>query len=115
MPGTKATLRAPKRNSTRTAPETVGRAEVLTLAEAAAYLRVSAEDVLRMIDLHGLPGRQLGGSWRFFKPALQQWLGTSPRKKGLLSQIGTLKDDPYRHELLRDIYKRRGRPETEQG
>lgn len=115
MPATKVKLRTPKRKSTPTAPEAVGGAEVLTLVEAAEYLRVSEEDVLRMIEVYGLPGRQFGGSWRFFKPALQQWLGTSPRKKGLLSQIGALKDDPYRQELLRELYERRGRPETEQG
>jgi hypothetical protein len=38
--------------------------EVLTLAEAAAYLRVPATDVLHMVGAQGLPGRQFGTEWR---------------------------------------------------
>jgi excisionase family DNA binding protein len=109
MPATKTKLRPAK------APETQsgGTAEVLTLAEAARYLRVAEEDVLQMVGLQGLPGRKIGDDWRFLKAALQSWLSTAPAKKGLLGQIGALQDDPYKEELLKEIYARRGRPETE--
>jgi excisionase family DNA binding protein len=50
-------------------------AEVFTLAEAAAYLRLPEQDVLRMIQEQGLPARQVGTEWRFLKAAIQQWLG----------------------------------------
>ncbi|SRR6266849_4739019 len=88
--------------------------EVLTLPEAAAYLRVSAADVLRMVRGQGLPARRIGDEWRFLKAALQAWLGLAPAQRGLLSHIGALKDDPFREEMLQEVYARRGRPETEE-
>src|SRR5437867_3705060 len=39
--------------------------EVLTLAEAAAYLRVSEADVVRLAQQQDLPGRLIGTEWRF--------------------------------------------------
>src|SRR5689334_23086711 len=53
-------------------------AEVLTLAEAAAYLRVSEAEVVRLVQQQDLPGRLIGTEWRFLKPALQDWLRASP-------------------------------------
>src|SRR4051812_1063249 len=80
----------PTRNA---APFTNG--EVLTLAETAEYLRVTENEVARLIRDQGLPGRKLGDDWRFLKAALQDWLRTPPGKKeGLLMQIGAFKDDP---------------------
>ncbi len=90
-------------------------AEVLTLADAAAYLRVSAEQVLRLVREQSLPGRQVGPDWRFLKAAIQDWLKSGPAKKWLLEHAGALKDDPYLEEMLKEIYRRRGRPETEEG
>ncbi len=52
--------------------------EVLTLAEAAAYLRLSEDDVVRLVHGQGLPGRLVGKEWRFLKPALQDWLRSPP-------------------------------------
>lgn len=88
--------------------------DVLTLPEAAAYLRVSAEDVLAMMGPEGLPGRKFGPEWRFYKGALQDWLSQPPKKRGILYHAGRIKDDPYAEEMLRDIYARRKRPETEE-
>ena len=50
--------------------------EVLTLMEAAAHLRISASDVIGQVHSQGLPGRLIGGQWRFSKAAIQQWLAT---------------------------------------
>ena len=48
--------------------------EVLTLAEAAAFLRV-AEDAVRVeLECGRLGGRQLAGEWRVGKEALLRWL-----------------------------------------
>jgi excisionase family DNA binding protein len=88
---------------------------VLTLNEAAAYLRVSEEQVLNLIREQGLAGRQIGGEWRFLKSTLDTWLAT-PVANGndaLLSLAGKWKDDPDVGEMLAEIYKRRGRPMTE--
>src|SRR5260370_32303302 len=69
--------------------------DVLTLSEAATYLRAAEADVLRLANLQELPGRQIGGEWRFLKAGLQDWLRTPPRKSGkdaLLALAGAWKD-----------------------
>ena len=89
---------------------------VLTLAEAAAYLRVGEATILQAIQHQGLPARQLGADWRFLKSALQDWLRLWPRyNQSLLAHLGAVRDDPYLEEMLTQIYQRRGRPETEEG
>jgi excisionase family DNA binding protein len=90
--------------------------EVLTLAEAAAYLRVPEPEVVRMVGPRGLPGRLLGTEWRFSKTALDQWLRTPPApstRESLLALTGVWKDDPDVEEMLQEIHRRRGRPMTE--
>jgi excisionase family DNA binding protein len=117
MPRTKAKPTQSTNATTPTATAPARPAEpvkVLTLAETAAYLRVPEANVLQLVSTQGLPGRKIGEDWRFLKAALQNWLSAPAGKKGLLSQIGALKDDPHREEMLRDIYQRRGRPETEE-
>ena len=92
--------------------------EVLTLSEAAAYLRISEAEVVRLTASQGLPGRLIGTEWRFSKSALQDWLRTpppKPSKEAMLACIGAWQDDPYLGEMLEEIYKRRGRPMTEKG
>jgi excisionase family DNA binding protein len=95
--------------------------EVLTLAEAAAYLRLTESDVLRWVHEQGLPGRQVGSEWRFLKAAIQDWLSTgSPsalqaNKEAWLSLAGAWKDDPDLEKIVEEAYRRRGRPITEDG
>jgi|SRR5262245_29830175 len=133
--------------------------EILTLSEAAAYLRV-ADDVLReMATEHSVPARKIGNEWRFSKSSLREWLAgglgaeerpqrtvlsgngsaivdalveeverrvlaklaaskTKPEKgskEAILALAGKWKDDPTLEDMLRDIYKQRGRPMTEEG
>jgi excisionase family DNA binding protein len=88
--------------------------EVLTLAEAATYLRVEPHKVLDMVAAQGLPGRQFGTEWRFLRAALQGWLSTPGKKPFWETHFGALKDDPHLEEMLAEIYRRRGRPETEE-
>jgi excisionase family DNA binding protein len=92
--------------------------EVLTLAEAAAYLRVAEAEIRSMVGTEGFPGRLVGGELRFLKSALQDWLRTpmrKPSKEAVLALAGAWKDDPFLDEMLRNIYKERGRPMTEEG
>src|SRR3954465_9061263 len=93
-------------------------AEVLTLAEAAAYLRLPEKDVVAAVSSQGLPGRLVGGEWRFLKTAIHQWLSVSQptaemRKAALLAFAGSWKDDPDLEDMVEEIYRRRGRPITE--
>jgi excisionase family DNA binding protein len=90
--------------------------EVLTLSEAAAYLRLAEEDVLRLATLQELPGRQIGNEWRFLKAALRDWLRTPARisgKDAFLALAGAWKDDPDVEAIVREAHRRRGRPMAE--
>jgi hypothetical protein len=87
--------------------------EVLTLAEAAAYLRLAESEVVGLAHTQGLPGRYITGEWRFLKAALQHWLATgSPtwdtRKAAILELSGKYKDDPDLENIVEDAYRRRG-------
>jgi excisionase family DNA binding protein len=48
--------------------------EVLTLAEAAAFLRVPEDALLALAAEDAIPARKIGGEWRFLKRALTDWL-----------------------------------------
>ena len=62
---------------------TVGHAEalpaaasdVLTLSGVAQLLQVDKAKVKAMADRGELPGRRVGGSWRFSREAVLRWLG----------------------------------------
>jgi len=109
----------PKKQTQPSIPEngTPAPEDVITLAEAAAYLRVPEAEVVRLVRMQDLPGRLLGSEWRFLKSAIQDWLKTPPQRgsrEAVLSTIGAWKDDPYAEEELKEIYRRRGRPMTEE-
>jgi excisionase family DNA binding protein len=90
---------------------------VLTLAEAAAYLRVKEDDLQRMVWSEDFPGRKIGGEWRFLKSSLQDWLRTPIRKgskEAIMSVVGSWKDHEDLDELLKEIYRQRGRPMLEE-
>ena len=90
--------------------------EVLTLGEAAAYLRVPEQEILRLATLQELPGRRIGKEWRFLKAGLRDWLNTPARalgKEAMLALAGVWKDDPDVEEIVREAHRRRGRPLTE--
>jgi excisionase family DNA binding protein len=53
--------------------------DVLTLAEAASYLRVSEEELFRLAEQQDVPAQRIGGEWRFLKRALGHWLTYGPR------------------------------------
>jgi excisionase family DNA binding protein len=94
--------------------------EVLTLAEAAAYLRLPEAEVIGLVHSQGLPGRIVGGEARFLKAAIQQWLSAgSPtaasRKAAQLAAAGAFRDDPDLIGIVEAIYRNRGRPITEDG
>jgi excisionase family DNA binding protein len=70
---------------------------VLTLAEAAAYLRLLEVDVIELVHSQDLPGRLAGGQWRFLRSAIQEWLSQPPpkySKEAQRSVAGLLSDDP---------------------
>jgi excisionase family DNA binding protein len=106
--------------------------EVLTLAEAAAYLRILEDALEKLAAERAIPARKIGDEWRFSRTALHDWLRcvpaadepwfhagagsaepSAPRRvsrQRLLELSGAWKDDPTVDEMLRQIYKERGRP-----
>lgn len=48
--------------------------EIMTPREAAEYLSVHVRTIYRLAKNGEIPGRKIGGSWRFKKGALDQWL-----------------------------------------
>jgi excisionase family DNA binding protein len=108
MPRTK-----PKPSIRRSEPLNGPMAEVLTLSEAAAYLRLPEPDVLGLIQEQGLPARQVGTEWRLLKTAIQQWLSTGTpalqaRKEAQLALAGKYKDDPDLMRICEEAYRQRG-------
>ena len=115
---TKARKKTPASAPVVSANDTVTSPEVFNLAEAAAYLRFSEAEILRLVDEQSLPGRRVANEWRFLKSAIQDWLRPPPKRgsrEAILSVAGAWKDDPYVEEELREIYRKRGRPMTEDG
>lgn len=115
MPRTKA--KQEEKSAHKVPAADVPSGEVLTLSEAAAYLKLTEADVLRLVDEQALPARRLGSEWRFLKTAIQDWLRSGPppkpSKEAQLAVIGSWKDDPYLAEELKEVSRRRGLPMTE--
>ena len=88
-------------------------AENMTLAEAAAWLRVP-DDGLRADAVAGrIPARLIAGEWRFNKPALVVWLSQpeppaeKSSKERMLAVAGLWKDDPTVDAMVEEIYRKR--------
>ncbi len=118
MPRVKTKAPSPPSNASPRRAVAARTADVLTLAEAAAYLRTSLEEVLRLVREQGLPGRRVGEDYRFLKAAVQDWLRATPcaadKQEFWQTHFGALKGDPHLDEMLQEIYRQRGRPEAEE-
>jgi excisionase family DNA binding protein len=119
MPRIKKKAKRPTKPAPSVPPIVVNEhgAEVLTLPEAAAYLRLPEESVRQLVVEQGLPARHLGEEWRFLNQAIESWLSTlyiKENKEGIWAAAGSWKDDPYIDDMLKEIDRRRGRPVTEE-
>jgi excisionase family DNA binding protein len=85
------------------------RVDVLTLSEAAEYLRAAQVDVVELATHGDLPGRKIKDEWRFHRHALVKWLCRPARRERLLRHAGMAQDDPYMDKLLEQIYRERQR------
>lgn len=57
--------------------------EVMTVKEVADYLRLAESTVYRLVKKGSLPGRKLGGNWRFSRKGLDEWLRERPLSNDL--------------------------------
>ena len=89
--------------------------DILTLEEAAAFLRVPVESALRSAAHEGMPGRCIDGQWRFTKSGLTNWLQRKSNKEILLSQAGAMADDESWPEVRKWMNAQAGRPEIVEG
>ena len=87
--------------------------EVLTLEEAAGYLKLPQDTIEREVNQGKIPGRRIDRTWRFHKSALDEWLHGQDGRPVLRSQAGALADDDTLAQLRSDIYSARGRPEAQ--
>jgi excisionase family DNA binding protein len=108
--------------------------DVLTLEEAADYLRVSGEVIARLADGGVIPSRRVGSEWRFLKIALNEWLKgrerTAPApsvthtaepivmrtesRTALLQQAGLFSGDRALDDIRAEAYRLRRRSEIDQ-
>lgn len=58
-----------------------GQHSVLTLKEAAAYLRISPNSLQELAEQGEVPGVQMNGTWRFPKTSLDEWMTLSAVKR----------------------------------
>jgi excisionase family DNA binding protein len=47
---------------------------ILTVREVAEYLKLAKSTVYKLAQAGRLPGRKIGGAWRFSRKGLDQWL-----------------------------------------
>lgn len=52
---------------------------VLNFEEATVFLRVSRPTLLELVKRKQVPARQVGAQWRFYRPALLDWLSGNDR------------------------------------
>jgi excisionase family DNA binding protein len=48
--------------------------EILTIQELASYLKLNEKTAYRLASEGKLPGFKVGGSWRFKKEDIEQWI-----------------------------------------
>lgn len=56
--------------------------QVLTVREVSHYLKLGRSTVYRLAQGGRLPGRKVGGTWRFSRRNLDEWLVQQPPPAG---------------------------------
>lgn len=51
---------------------------VMTVSEVSEYLRLGESTVYRLAKDGKMPARKVGGSWRFSRKSLNEWLARVP-------------------------------------
>ena len=59
--------------------------DILTIQEVADYLRITQKTAYRLAANDTLPGFKVGGSWRFRKSEIKDWIEEQkhPRQEGM--------------------------------
>jgi excisionase family DNA binding protein len=77
--------------------------EILSIKDAASYLKLNQMNVYKLVQKGVLPGFKVGGNWRFQKEILDDWM----RHKTMENRISTLvvDDDPMVREILTEMIR----------
>jgi excisionase family DNA binding protein len=51
-----------------------GLSEILTVEEAAAYLKIPTSTIYKLAQENKIPGQKVGRHWRFHRGALDTWI-----------------------------------------
>lgn len=73
-------------------------AELMTVQEVADYLKVTQKTIYRMLQRNAIPATKVSHSWRFDKPAIDEWLRQS--SVGVKANILVVDDD----EVIRTLF-----------
>jgi excisionase family DNA binding protein len=88
--------------------------EVLTLREAAKFLRLPAGLIEKLAAKGVLPGRKVGDQWRFLRRAIEEWLqGAARNGAPPTNPIAAFKDEPDFDKLLDTIRRQREQLDAE--
>jgi excisionase family DNA binding protein len=75
-------------------------AEILTIREVAAYLKLPVSTVYRLAERRDLPGHKVGRQWRFHKSVLDDWF--RQHAASTRSTILVVDDEEAVRDLLTD-------------
>lgn len=55
--------------------------EIMTIKEVAAYLKLKEKTAYRLVAEGKIPGFKVGGSWRFKRADIEEWIEEKVRRK----------------------------------
>jgi excisionase family DNA binding protein len=73
---------------------------LMTIEEAAAYLRVGKKTIYRLLKRGKIPATKVGRQWRFNKSSIDEWLSKKPAETG--ANILVVDDE----ETIRSLFKK---------
>lgn len=80
--------------------------ELMTIKEAANYLRISSSTIYKLVEKGRIPASKVGGAWRFKKDVLDDWLNMQCcQPRGLVLVVD---DDARVRGILGDIIVEQG-------
>jgi excisionase family DNA binding protein len=56
---------------------------IMTIVEVAEYLKVTERTIYRLAGAKQIPAFKVGGSWRFFKADLYEWIKKQSTQHGI--------------------------------
>ena len=97
--------------TTQPVPPIVTVSDILTLEEAAQYLRLTSDVLRRSAQKSQVPGKLFEGEWRFSKVAIDRWISTPTESQIPISTQEAIDSARARLPRLLEIMKTWSNPE----